>query len=179
MNGMLNIKFNFSLFSIDFRKITIDLPHSYDTETGTWHTIKPMNRKRYGAPAAILNGLIYVVGGYEDRSQSKSSTLVESYDPKTDEWTARIELDEGLSENSLVAFNGMLYAFARGVREYDPVKNVWTKVNESRKFCSRHLTYRQFIFTDSSELSVPLCCRRQRLYVCYNRGWMFWTGDNQ
>lgn len=86
-----------------------------------------MNRKRSNASAAILNGLIYVVGGTE---HCQMSNLVESYDPKTDEWTERMALEEGLIRPPLVAFNGMLYAFHCGVREYDPVENVWTKVNQ-------------------------------------------------
>lgn len=126
---------------VDFRLMTVDLSHRYDTENGTWHMIKSMNRLRRGASAAILNGLIYVLGGYETRYNT--STSVESYDPKTDEWTER--MTDGLPdiEVSLVTFNQMLYAtFCRGgpgVREYDPVKNVWRKVNEYDHFIDEDL----------------------------------------
>lgn len=89
-----------------------------------------MNRKRYVASAAILNGLIYVVGGLNEFT--RSSNLVESYDPRTDEWTVRMPLDKGKVRPALATFNGRLYAFliGHGVREYDPVKNIWMMVNE-------------------------------------------------
>lgn len=90
-----------------------------------------MSRERRSVSVAILDGLIYVVGGWANPGEM--SDLVESYDPKTDQWTQRKGLDKGLASNKhpLVAFNGMLYAFLEDirVREYDPVKNIWTKVN--------------------------------------------------
>lgn len=103
-------------------------------EKGTWQIIKSMSQKRDFSSVAILNGLIYVVGGFE-REFSRFSALVESYNPKTDQWTERRALAEIGVLRSLVAFNGLLYAFSdgQGVGEYDPVENIWTKVNAQTK----------------------------------------------
>lgn len=133
MNGMSIGEFDLNRFWSIFQRITIDFSRSYDTEKGTWQNIKSMSHRRSHASTAILNGLIYVVGGYD--APSVLSTFVESYDPSNDQWKERAKLDVGANELHLVAFNGLLYAFLNGyrVREYDPVKNTWTKVNVKQR----------------------------------------------
>lgn len=85
-----------------------------------------MNRGRSAGAAAILNGLIYVVGGFYE-----TSTTVESYNPKTNEWTLRVQLESYSNHGALTAFNGMLYGFSGTgeVKQYNPKENFWTKVN--------------------------------------------------
>lgn len=93
--------------------------------------MKPMNHQCRFASVAVLDGQIYVVAGYEHARTT--SAMVMSYDPKTDAWRERKALDvNAVTSRTIATFNGMLYAFfdRYPVMEYDPVKNVWTKVND-------------------------------------------------
>ncbi|XP_067890660.1 kelch-like protein 23 [Heterodontus francisci] len=57
----------------------------YDTEKNEWKQIAQMNERRMECGALVMNGCIYVTGGY---SSSKGTYLhcVEKYDPEQDSW---------------------------------------------------------------------------------------------
>ncbi|XP_041056102.1 kelch-like protein 23 [Carcharodon carcharias] len=57
----------------------------YDTEKKEWKQIAQMNERRMECAALVMNGCIYVTGGY---SYSKGIYLqsVEKYDPEQDSW---------------------------------------------------------------------------------------------
>lgn len=57
----------------------------YNTEKDEWRSISVMKERRMECGAAIINGCIYVTGGY---SYSKGTYLqsIEKYDPELDTW---------------------------------------------------------------------------------------------
>ncbi|XP_061697581.1 kelch-like protein 23 [Syngnathoides biaculeatus] len=57
----------------------------YDTQREEWSSISVMKERRMECAAAVINGCIYVTGGY---SYSKGSYLqsIEKYDPQLDTW---------------------------------------------------------------------------------------------
>ncbi|XP_049583266.1 kelch-like protein 23 [Syngnathus scovelli] len=57
----------------------------YDTQREEWSSISVMKERRMECGAAVINGCIYVTGGY---SYSKGTYLqsIEKYDPKLDTW---------------------------------------------------------------------------------------------
>jgi N-acetylneuraminic acid mutarotase len=115
------------------------------TLPGTWETLAPAPTKRTEVTAAVLNGRIYVLGGFAEPSLSNLSSLtitdkVEVYDPATNEWTTRAPLPVGLHHaaacvvgNRLYVIGGYRQAFlalwhpVATVYMYDPDKNVWTE----------------------------------------------------
>eukprot|EP00957_Ditylum_brightwellii_P004322 327942-Ditylum_brightwellii.AAC.1 len=52
----------------------------YNTATGQWSSFPSMNEVRGGCAAAVLNGRIIVVGGYDSGNTLSSA---EEYDPAT------------------------------------------------------------------------------------------------
>lgn len=48
-----------------------------------WATKSPMPTARYGAAAAVVNGIIYVIGGYNGNYLA----TVEAYNPMSDTWS--------------------------------------------------------------------------------------------
>lgn len=112
---------------------------SYDTVTKTWECIKPMSERRHSASAAILNGLIYVVGGVKHSNQL---TLVEAYDPKTDEWNRKMSFDAVANRVRpiLVALNGFLYAFPdkHSIRKYDSENQTHAEVSSFTPYKQLH-----------------------------------------
>ena len=74
----------------------------------------PAPTARTEVAVAALDGLIYVVGGFETPSswkiwQSSVSTKVEVYDPATNRWSSRPDLPMGLHHAGAAVLDGALY----------------------------------------------------------------------
>lgn len=95
--------------------------------------MKPMNVARYYTTATIVNGYIYVAGGYV--GVGMRSTAVEIYDPNNNEWTQIAPLRKSCALDALIELNGFVYAMGENedVQRFDPYKNGWTEVEESVK----------------------------------------------
>ena len=81
---------------------------------GHWMTGAPAPTARTEVAVAALDGLIYVVGGFEQSSswrspQSSASTKVEVYDPVTNRWASRPDLPMGLHHAGAAVLDGALY----------------------------------------------------------------------
>lgn len=107
--------------------------------TKTWEDIKSMSRVHRSASTAIINGLIYVVGGMNFSNQQ---TSVEAYDPKTNEWTVKTSFDAVVDRvrPMIVAFGGLLYAFTdkRRIRKYDSENETCAKVSSFISYKELH-----------------------------------------
>jgi len=104
----------------------------YNPATDTWTTKSSIPSQRWGSSSCVVNGKIYVIGGYNNTSLS----TVEEYDPATDTWTTKSPMPTprwGLTTGTV---NGKIYAIGGGnvykptealniVEEYDPVSDTW------------------------------------------------------
>src|SRR5712692_2575653 len=113
------------------------LPIHVRIETGIacdcWVTKAPMPTALYGMGTATINGVLYVVGGVNDRNEVLG--MVEAYDPATDTWSTRASLPTPRFNLGATAINGVLYAvggYTYGypprttVEAYDPSTDTWT-----------------------------------------------------
>lgn len=111
----------------------------YDTETNTWMERRSMSERRLGAGVAILNGLIYAVGG----ADVKALNTVEYYDPAKNIWTSVKPMNTCRKHLGCASYNGKIYAV--GGRDdnnelisaecYDPILDEWEPLpgmNEKR-----------------------------------------------
>jgi hypothetical protein len=65
--------------------LVLPLVQVSSSATGSfWTTGTPMPTARSEITGAALNNKIYIVGGFDETG--RSSTIVEVYDPRTDEW---------------------------------------------------------------------------------------------
>ena len=90
------------------------LPQTHATDLGHWMTGEPAPTARTEVAVAALDGLIYVVGGFERPGswmirQSSISTKVEAYDPATNRWSSKPDLPVGLHHAGAAALDGALY----------------------------------------------------------------------
>ncbi len=96
-----------------------------------WTTKAPMPAAVAASGVAVINNIIYVVGG--SGSTSNLNTIY-AYDPSTDSWLTKAPMSFIRGELSVAAVNGKIYAIGgynntnavNIVEEYDPISNTWT-----------------------------------------------------
>lgn len=116
----------------------------YDTQTNTWRHRADMPTPRHGARAAVVDGIIYVFGGYsakDNRIGNKKFTVhVEAYNPKTNRWVKKKNMPVSRISFGLGVVAGRIYliggstgvgaehevAMAR-VDVYNPATDMWGK----------------------------------------------------
>ena len=116
----------------------------YDPATDTWTALRNMPTRRWHAAVAVLDSLIYVIGGrYFDGIAIENRSTNEAYSPQSDTWYRRANLPIASSGLSAAALNGKVYAFGGEyftndggmyvhVWEYDPETNRWDLFDNMR-----------------------------------------------
>ncbi len=102
-----------------------------------WAALRPLPAARQETAVVELAGLIYVIGGFNDRTLIVDT--VERYDPATNEWAAVRPLPRALHHANAAVVDGKIYvvgaltlvaadAFSAigDIYEYDPGSNTWT-----------------------------------------------------
>jgi hypothetical protein len=106
----------------------------YNPETDTWTSRAPMSIPRIGLGAAVVDGLIYAIGGTTQSDGFNIRTnAVEAYNPVTNTWTAKASMPTARDDLFAVSSsNGKIYAIGGStgsetkiVEEYDPLNNIW------------------------------------------------------
>ena len=90
----------------------------------------PMTIPRYAFTSNAVNGIIYVIGGYDTAQR-----VVEAYDPATDKWTRKASPQVGHAAHASCVINNIIYVFGGdkgfdwipNVEAYDPAANKWTE----------------------------------------------------
>ncbi len=96
---------------------------------GTWQTLAPMPALRQELAAAVLDGKVYVLGGYDENGVSTAT--VEVYNPVSNSWSTAASLPFATDHSSAAVAAGRLYSFGAGGNQtsvYDPASNSWSAV---------------------------------------------------
>jgi hypothetical protein len=97
-----------------FGRATPDLLH------GEWRGGTAQQPGRSEMPAAVLNGLIYVPGGFG------GETVFQSYEPNTGVWEGLAPLPEGRHHLMAASADGMIFVFGGTAADsWDPTDSVW------------------------------------------------------
>jgi N-acetylneuraminic acid mutarotase len=92
----------------------------------TWTTLAPMPQQQQEAAVAVLDGRMYVMGGFSDDPQP--FTLVQIYDPRTDQWRPGAPLAEPVHHAGAATVGGKIYlvgGFRNPFGQREPVDSVW------------------------------------------------------
>jgi energy-converting hydrogenase Eha subunit A len=96
-----------------------------------WSTKAPMPTSRVGIGAAVVNNIIYVIGGGTGINNVVGT--VEAYDPATNTWTTKAPMPTPRVDLGIATVNGKIYAIGgfntnalNTVEEYNPVTDTWT-----------------------------------------------------
>jgi N-acetylneuraminic acid mutarotase len=99
----------------------------YDPPTDSWSAVAPMHHARVSHAMAVLDGHIYVAGGYG------AEDSVEMYDAATDSWSSVADMVHKRSDFGLCVVSGRLTAVGGGsqiqsVEQYDAAADAWSVV---------------------------------------------------
>jgi len=104
----------------------------YNPDDNTWAIGTPKPTHVSNVAAAVVDGLMYVPGGYTAAGEVVTTTEV--YDPANDTWDTRAPLPAPLCAYAIAAMDGKLFVFGgwdgdsyvASVYEYDPQEDGWT-----------------------------------------------------
>jgi N-acetylneuraminic acid mutarotase len=105
---------------------------------GVWHRVAPMPTARGDFASAVVDGLVYVAGGYDN---SDETSAVERYDVALNRWTTIRPLPQPRGGDSGASLGGLFYVaggyvtpaagpdqLTASVLAYDPRRDAWTSV---------------------------------------------------
>jgi N-acetylneuraminic acid mutarotase len=107
----------------------------YDPAADRWRNRSPMPIGMDHVGAVVLDGKIYIIGGFTKNRHQDVSSNVFVYDPATDGWRALAPLPSARGSVAVAALNGKIHAFGGRKNEtdvvpthevYDPATNSWS-----------------------------------------------------
>ena len=113
----------------------------YDPVTDMWRKDPiEMSCKRYGAGSCVINGKLFIFGGYD--SNDKALSLVESFDPESGQWETKASMPTARINMTISYLNGQVYAMGgfdgtyvkntfgllplQLIELYDVTENLWS-----------------------------------------------------
>ncbi|XP_039609452.1 kelch-like protein 18 isoform X1 [Polypterus senegalus] len=110
---------------------SLNVVEVFDPIANRWERCQPMTTARSRVGVAVVNGLLYAIGGYD--GQSRLST-VEVYNPDTDSWTQVASMNSKRSAMGTVVVGGQIYVCGGydgsssliSVECYSPELDKWT-----------------------------------------------------
>ncbi|XP_037585882.1 kelch-like protein 18 isoform X3 [Cebus imitator] len=112
---------------------SLNVVEVFDPIANRWEKCRPMTTARSRVGVAVVNGLLYAIGGYD--GQLRLST-VEAYNPETDTWTRVGSMNSKRSAMGTVVLDGQIYVCGgydgnsslSSVETYSPETDKWTVV---------------------------------------------------
>ena len=113
--------------------MAMDRVDMYDPAVDSWQPMAAMPTARSSHAAAVVDGKIYVSGGY--LPTGVYSDALEAYDPVADTWTTLASLSEARAFHASAAVHGKLCVFGGYsdsgrmdlVEVYSPASNSWAR----------------------------------------------------
>jgi N-acetylneuraminic acid mutarotase len=108
---------------------------AYDPSTNSWSSLASMPTARSGATGGVINGLLYVVGGFTDPNATVIANVLEAYDPTTNTWATKAPVPAPRHAAAAAVVNGSLYVIGgldssnsrtSTVQVYNSITNSWT-----------------------------------------------------
>ncbi|XP_072858860.2 kelch-like protein 18 isoform X1 [Pogona vitticeps] len=112
---------------------SLNVVEVFDPIANRWEKCQPMMTARSRVGVAVLNGLLYAIGGYD--GQLRLST-VEVYNPDTDSWSKVASMNSKRSAMGTVVLDGQIYVCGgydgtsslNSVEVYSPEMDKWMVV---------------------------------------------------
>ena len=109
----------------------------YDPASTTWDTAAPLSQPLHHAATAVIDSVLYVIGGYTNPGVPWITTdAVSAYTAVSDSWTPRAPIPTPRGEHTAVVFENKIYVIGGhdqvgsdvGIVEiYDPLLDSWSE----------------------------------------------------
>jgi kelch-like protein 10 len=129
----------------------------FNVVTKTWCEVSPMHETRFSLSVAVLDELVYAMGGY-------GRNTAERYDHRTNQWSMIAPMNEIRRAASAATLNGKIYVAGgfgtlsmKSAEVYDPEVNQWTSIAEMifpRSFFSC-IAYHGYVYAIGGSDVVP------------------------
>ncbi|XP_040568637.1 uncharacterized protein [Lepeophtheirus salmonis] len=121
---------------LNLRKKAGDAEANGRRDSGSWVALPPMNVGRHQPGAVVMDGKLYVAGGYDTKTH-KFISSVEVFDDITQRWYQMAPMNHARAGLRLINSKGKLYAiggwrkrdYLSVVEEYDPFTDSWSEVS--------------------------------------------------
>lgn len=120
-----------STLSTTTNYFNLDANEVYDPVTDTWESKTPLPTPRHSPATNVVNGKIYVIGGYSITTFSKVN-VVEVYDPASNTWATvsspPLEVGSSAStviDNKIYTLGHNSSAWQTYIQVYDPETDTW------------------------------------------------------
>jgi N-acetylneuraminic acid mutarotase len=121
----------------------------YEAEEDSWHTAPPLPAGTAGPSAAVLDGLVYVIGGFVDGANVwTGERSLQIYDPDAEEWTVGTDPPVGRCRAGAAALGGAMLVVGGEVEcdvgywdrvdVYQPQEGTWA-AGTPLLYASQHL----------------------------------------
>ena len=102
----------------------------YDPGTNRWRFVAPLPEPLHHSAAAVVDDIIYVIGGYRTLSFD-ATAVVYRYDPRSDLWSPAAALPSPRGALAAAVIDGRIYAAGgapggNDLTVYDPMTDRWT-----------------------------------------------------
>jgi len=159
----------------------------YDPVSDSWLELSQMPSARVAPVAAVLNGNIYVMGGFDPGYYWSANPTVEVYNIATQKWSSGAPLPAGCSWASAVTLNGKIYVlggvgygYLNTMQVFDPATQSWSMGPSfvgGRYLCAA-TTYNGKIYLiggDSWETGSDIVYNDIQVYDPITNAWVFKT----
>ncbi|XP_055497678.1 actin-binding protein IPP [Leucoraja erinacea] len=114
---------------------TLSCVERFDSFSQYWTTVSSLHQARSGLGVAVLEGMIYVIGGESD---SMIFDCAERYDPVTKQWAAVASMNSPRCGLAVCACHAAIYALGgwvgadigKTMERFDPLDNKWEVVGD-------------------------------------------------
>ena len=110
--------------------LAVILPASAKDQSDVWTSMASMPTARGGFGAAVVNGRIYAIGGFNGNAPLN---VVEEYNPLTNQWTTKTPMPTTRSGFAIAVYKNQIYVIGGTVGSgyignnevYDPASDTW------------------------------------------------------
>ena len=147
----------------------------YDPKNNSWERVADMPTPRTSAETAVVNGTIYVCGGYngiDNRAVNlKFLDIVEAYDPQKDTWTRKKGMSGARVAFGMGAVAGKIYSIGGSVHPLDQEPKAPLRIDLVEAYDAATDTWGKRAKMPTRRSGVKAAVVRDAIYAIGGGGW--------